>query len=271
MPMEGKDPSQPAPRTAGPLGHKDAAAPSAPRGLFGSTPGPLGLNDHAAALAQSGRWRETFQVNPPQWVPPPPLADRISLAFQRCEQLGWTVHFEKAAEVNSFDPELLISIGYRETNLNPKYLKVAGDNGHGYGLMQIDIRSYPQWVNAGNWKDAKACIDKGAEVLASKRDAITEASGKTGIKIKDHAENTYTFDGKPISGLDLLRVTVAAYNCGMWAYYHYSKGHDVDRGTTGQDYSKDVLKKAIRFKQLLDGPPDPRGWTDLPSSFRNTG
>jgi len=49
----------------------------------------------------------------------------------------------------------------------------------------------------------------------------------------------------------LLRVTVAAYNCGLWAYYHFSKGNDIDRGTTGQDYSKDVLAKAARFKPLL--------------------
>ena len=49
----------------------------------------------------------------------------------------------------------------------------------------------------------------------------------------------------------MLRVTIAAYNCGLWAYYHFSKGHDVDQVTTGQDYSRDVLAKAVRFKPLL--------------------
>lgn len=162
-----------------------------------------------------------------------------------------------------------MGIGYRESSLNEKYLKVAGDNGNGYGLMQIDIRSYRDWVASEKWKDAEACISKGAEVLASKRDGITAVIGKKDIQVKTLSGETYKFDGRPISGESLLQVTVAAYNCGMWAYYHYSKGHDVDRGTTGQDYSKDVLVKAGRFKELLNPSKDSRGWMDLPQSFRN--
>jgi hypothetical protein len=202
------------------------------------------------------------------WEPPSP-ADHVAAAFQRCQQLGWIPFFQEAAQANSFEPELLMGIGYRESNLNPKYLKVPGDNGHGYGLMQIDIRSYPAWVKAGDWKDPKSCISKGAEVLASKRDEIVSSVGKKNIKVRTLAGKTYGFDGKEIVGQALLRVTVAAYNCGLWAYYHYSKGHDVDQGTTGRDYSKDVLKKTARFKQLLDTPQDSRGWLDLPQSLRH--
>lgn len=128
--------------------------------------------------------------------------------------------------------------------------------------------AYPEWVKAENWKDAKACILEGAEVLASKRDEIKSSVGKKNIKVQTLAGKTYSFDGKEIAGQDLLSVTVAAYNCGMWAYYHYSKGHDVDQGTTGQDYSKDVLKKTARFKQLLDAQDSgvQPGRLDLPPS-----
>ena len=180
------------------------------------------------------------------------MPDPITAAFQQCQQLGWIPFFQSAASDHSFAPDLLMAMGYRESNLNPKYLTVPGDNGHGYGLLQVDIRSYPDWVNAGFWKDAQLCISKGAEILASKRDGITAAIGQTGITVKTLAGQSFTFDGAPISGANLLRVTVAAYNCGMWAYYHYSKGHDVDQGTTGQNYSKDVLNNTARFQQLLN-------------------
>jgi hypothetical protein len=270
MPPWTKDPAQPAPRTPGPLGHKDAAAPSAPGGLLGPTPGPLGINDHATVPQQVEPVQETLQKPLSTSQPPPPAKDAIALAFDQCQQQGWIPFFQDAAKANSFDPELLMAIGYRESHLDPKYLKVPGDSGNGYGLMQVDIRSYRDWVAAGDWKDAESCISKGSEILSSKRDDVTAAIGQTDIKVKTLAGQTYTFDGKPIQGADLLRVTVAAYNCGMWAYYHYSNGHDVDRGTTGQDYSKDVLANATRFQQLLNPSKDSTGWTDLPSSFKNT-
>ena len=245
----GDAPFQLSPRTPGPLGHNDAADPYAPDALLGDTPGSLGVNDLAASLASA---------KPPKAASKPKKMYLVTAAFERCQQLGWIPFFQEAAQANSFEPELLMGIGYRESGLNPKYLKVAGDNGHGYGLMQADIRAYPEWVKAENWKNAKACISKGAEVLASKREEIKSFVGEKNIKVKTLAGQTYSFDGKQIGGQDLLRVTVAAYNCGMWAYYHYSKGHDVDRGTTGQDYSKDVLEKTARFKQLLDAQDSPR-------------
>jgi hypothetical protein len=189
--------------------------------------------------------------------------DAVTAAFQRCQQLGWIPFFQNAASANSFPPELLLGIGYRETSLNPKYLRVPGDNGRGYGLMQVDIGSYPGWVNEGNWKNAQSCISKGAEILASKRTDVANLIGKKNIPIKTLSGQVYTFDGKPIAGADLLRVIVAAYNCGMWSYYHYSKGQDIDRGTTGQDYSKDVLHKTVLFRQLLS--MGSAGGTDLPS------
>jgi hypothetical protein len=254
--------------------------------MSGDTPSPLGINDgspfsstipfgflqstmafitflrKAISISLLQRGRAAAAASRRKKADPDP----VRTAFRRCQQRGWIPFFQKAAQANSFEPELLMGIGYRESNLAPNSLKVAGDNGHGYGLMQIDIRSYPNWVDEGNWKDPKACISMGAEVLALKRDEIESRNGEKNIEVKDNAGHIYHFDGKEIAGPDLLRVTVAAYNCGMWAYYHYSKGDDVDKGTTGKDYSKDVLKKAARFKQLLDSQDSPGGF-DLQQFF----
>jgi hypothetical protein len=243
----GVDPWQTSPWTPGSWGSNDAGSPFA--GLPGPTPGPWGLNDGSPGGCLLGM-TVGHNLAPAKPKPIPAKIDPIQIAFDRADELGWIPYFRDAAESNDFTPELLMAIGYRETTLNPKYLKVPGDNGHGYGLMQIDNRSFPEWVNSGAWKKPESCIDKGAEVLASKRSEIQDSVGEK-LTVKTLAGDSYEFEGKPISGGDLLRVTVAAYNCGMWAYYHFSKGNDVDRGTTGQDYSKDVLAKAGRFKPLL--------------------
>jgi hypothetical protein len=243
----GDNPWRVSPWTPGSWGINDSG--SAFLDLPGPTPGPWGINDGSPGCILGmthGLHLEKPQPKPAATV----SSDPIQAAFDRSEQLGWTTYFRAAAKANKFEPELLMAIGYRESNLNPKYLKVPGDNGHGYGLMQVDNRAFPQWVNSGAWKTAESCVDKGAEVLADKRSEIQDSVGKT-VTVKSQAGTSYEFEGKQIAGADLLRVAVAAYNCGMWAYYHFSKGHDVDQGTTGQNYSKDVLAKAARFKPLL--------------------
>jgi hypothetical protein len=243
----GDDPWRMYPWTPGPWGINDSGSPFL--GMPGPTPGPWGTNDGSPGCILG--MTRGLHLPPPKPKPTPVASsDPIQIAFDRCDELGWIPYFRDAAEAYKFEPELLMAIGYRESGLNPKYLKVAGDNGHGYGLMQIDNRSFPEWVNLGAWKIAESCIDKGAEVLADKRTEIQDSVGKK-LTVKSQAGASYEFEGKPIAGGDLLRVAVAAYNSGLWAYYHYSKAHDVDQGTTGQNYSKDVLAKAIRFKPLL--------------------
>jgi len=194
-----------------------------------------------------------LHLEPKKSKPAPAKKDALEKAFDRADELGWIPYFRDAAEANDFTPELLMGIGYRETRLDPKYLKEAGDHGHGYGLMQIDNRYFSAWVNTGAWKKAKEGIDKGAEVLASTRDEIQSSVGK---KVKaTHAGKTFEFEGKPIAGADLLRVAVAGYNSGLIAYYYFCEGRNVDEGTTQQDYSKDVLAKTARFKPLLEPKP----------------
>jgi hypothetical protein len=161
--------------------------------------------------------------------------------YNRAKSNGWLPHFDEAAELYDFDEALLLAIGSRETNMR----NIMGDGGHGAGLMQIDDRSFPDWHGSDKWKDPRLSILKGAEVLAQKRDRAKAHVGKA-VTVKGH-----TTTGKPMTRAQLLRVAIAGYNSGDWGQYHFSEGHDPDRGTTGQNYSADVLRRAEYFRKFL--------------------
>jgi Transglycosylase SLT domain len=162
--------------------------------------------------------------------------------FERAKKNGWIKTFKSAAATYQFPPEVLMAIASRETNMR----NIIGDGGHGYGLMQIDDRSFPEWCNSGLWKDPHAGIQKGALVLHSKQQTIRNGQGKS-LRVGGRP-----FVGKAnISKDDLLRTAVAGYNSGLWAYYNLTKYGDPDRRTTGRDYSKDTLRRAQTFGKLL--------------------
>src|ERR1044071_6978708 len=99
----------------------------------------------------------------------------IKKQFQRAKDNGWIAQFKKQATDYQFSPELLMAIASRETNMR----NIMGDGGHGYGIMQIDDRSFPDWCHSGLWNDANAGIMKGALVLDSKREQIRAGQGRT--------------------------------------------------------------------------------------------
>lgn len=168
--------------------------------------------------------------------------------YNRAKKLLWIEHFREAANTITagyFDTADLMAIGSRETNLDPKWLTKKGDNGHGAGLMQIDDRSFPEFTSSTKWKDARLGILKGAEVLMQKWNDLQKNAGKT-LKVK-----TYSFKGPYVSGVTAQQIAIAAYNSGRWAAYHYTKGRHPDYGTTGKDYSADVMARARVFRELL--------------------
>jgi len=157
----------------------------------------------------------------------------LDLQFSRAKNLGWIEIFEQAAKDFDFPLEILMAIGSRETNLDPKYQKVTGDGGHGHSIMQIDDRSFPEFCASGNWKDIHLAIQKGASVLEEKRKSVRNASG--------------------IPAIEEVRLAIAAYNCGATRVINnFRGGRPVDSNTTGKDYSADVLKRAEYFKQRLE-------------------
>ncbi|PZM07953.1 hypothetical protein CPY51_29780 [Rhizobium tubonense] len=124
---------------------------------------------------------------------------------------------------------------------------IIGDHGHGYGVMQIDVGSFPDWCHSGQWKNVEAGVLKGAQVLDMKRDAIRLSQGQR-ISVGGRS-----FTGKAITNdADLIRVAVAAYNSGTWAYYNFSTNGDPDKTTTGHDYSADTLARQQAFQAFMN-------------------
>jgi hypothetical protein len=177
------------------------------------------------------------------------LQDTIKQEFDAASAAGWLPAFEKAAQTYNFPVALLMAIASRETNMR----NIEGDfhdgEYHGYGLMQVDIGSFPDWVKSGAWHDPLQSIAKGAEVLAGKRNEIEKGQGQT-----------LFIDGRSIVGRkfdtsdQMLQVATACYNCGLWAYYAFSKGEPIDSYTTGKNYSADVWLRRAFFAALLPPP-----------------
>lgn len=178
--------------------------------------------------------------------------------YDRAKRLGWLPMFARSAASRPWCSTAdLMGIGSRETNLDPVYLTKTGDHGNGFGLMQVDKRYFPDWVMTGKWRDARECIDKGAEVLAQKRAEIIAKQGHV-VTWRTSRGTKMTFRGAPFTEEQLRRITFAAYNSGIAAYHHFSTSGMPDKGTTGKNYSADVIARSQMFGQLLraDTQPD---------------
>lgn len=163
--------------------------------------------------------------------------------FKRSQKSGWLPFFQSAANDYQFEESLLMAVASRETNIK----NIVGDGGHGYGIMQIDDRSFPDWCHSGAWKDAEQAIIKGASVLDDKRTFVEKNQGK-----KITFGKKYSFVGKDhLTAGEILRIAVSSYNCGVWAYYNVSQGKDVDATSTGKDYSADVKRRQDAFAEYL--------------------
>jgi hypothetical protein len=116
--------------------------------------------------------------------------------------------------------------GKRATDARERY--------HGYGLWQIDVASYPDFVNSGDWKDPYKCCVKAIEVLNEKKKYLLER-----------------FPGLDSNPENFLMEIVAAYNCGQGAEamaIHLQK--DVDARTFNNDYANEVFRFSGIFAQM---------------------
>lgn len=174
---------------------------------------------------------------------------QLHAQYKRAKQLDWIPFFIEAAEKVTkgfFDAADLMAIGSRESNLDPVWLTKPGDRGNGFGLMQADKRSFPNFTKSEAWKDPRKGIMFGAEVLMQKWHDNQEGIGRKRT-VKGHS-----YVGKDIGqGLEAQRVTIAAYNNGRWPHYAVSHDRDPDSYTTGHDYSRDVMERAQAFREML--------------------
>ncbi len=114
---------------------------------------------------------------------------------------------------------------------------LTGDRGHGRGLMQIDDRWHKHFIKIGDfWTYHPANIAYGCYLLSKN------------LKAAERRLKGFNSD-------ELLRVALAAYNCGPGRAIKAARtGMDVDAYTTGGDYSSDVLERARFLRE--------RGWKD---------
>ena len=138
---------------------------------------------------------------------------------------------KQVAQETGVDPFLIAALGDRETRwgsirgLNGSTgPSIIGADGTGHGLMQIDSGTWGDWIAANDWADPYTNVKKGVEVFAGDLDF---------------------FSAKGLSGDDLTRAALAAYNHGpgnVWA--NIQAGRDPDAGSTGGNYSSDVFSRA---------------------------
>ncbi|XP_056136316.1 lysozyme g-like [Lampris incognitus] len=130
-----------------------------------------------------------------------------------------------AARRNGVEPSVVAGIISRETRggRGAGLHNGWGDNGNGFGLMQVDKR----WHNpTGGW-DSEEHINQGIKVF---KDSYNEV-GRGSDWNKDQR----------------LKGALAAYNAGAGRVS--SSYNDVDAQTTGGDYANDVVARAQYFKQ----------------------
>lgn len=103
---------------------------------------------------------------------------------------------------------------------------------HGFGFWQIDIGSFPEFINSGDWQDAYKCCLKAISVLDGKKKYLTS---------KDTS----------LTGEALDKAVTAAYNTGEGNVYKSIKlERDVDTTTHQKNYSAEVWRYRSIYNSL---------------------
>ncbi|TAK97560.1 MAG: hypothetical protein EPO08_21090, partial [Rhodospirillaceae bacterium] len=130
------------------------------------------------------------------------------------------------------DPFLIAAVGQRESRWGLALdANMTGDAGHGHGIMQIDDRTWASWIASNDWTDPYTNVKKGAEILAS---------------------NLSYFEGKGLTGNDLIAAAAAGYNHGPGAVWrNVSATGNPDDGPGGPtahgDYGRSVLASSSSY------------------------
>lgn len=191
---------------------------------------------------------------------------QLKAQIERAKAKGWVTFFENAARTVThgyFDTADLLAIGSRESNLDPIWLTKPGDKGNGFGLMQADKRSFPEFTKTQAWKNAETGIMFGAKVLMQKWADYENSIGQK-REVKSSKGGRFYYTGKQASGSVAQHIVISGYNSGRWSQYAYAKGQDIDKYSTGHDYGKDVMERAAYIRTLLkdsaaDLKPTPAG------------
>lgn len=174
-------------------------------------------------------------------IQPITFEDLIQKQYDRADAKGYIEMIKRVSKERGVDPALGLGIASRETGIR----NIIGDRGRGAGLMQVDIGTDAAFKASGAWKDAEASFRRGLDIFEEKLRSLQTMAGKT-MSVGGHK-----FTVPKLEGDQLTQTALAMFNSGWWAPYHVSKGRSPDFGTTGGDYSADVLQRADVFRSLL--------------------
>lgn len=105
---------------------------------------------------------------------------------------------------------------------------------NGFGFWQIDIGSFPAFVESGLWKNPFRTAQQAIICLEGKRYALRE----------------WRF---AMSADEFERAVTAAYNCGESRVIKaLENGYDVDRYTFNKDYSAEVFRIRNKYKSIIE-------------------
>lgn len=165
--------------------------------------------------------------------------------YARAISKEWLPVFQAEARTYGLTTALALAIASRETGVRNIRGDFRGGQYHGFGLMQIDRGTDLAWCEGWTAENATPGIKRGCQIWASKL-AQARASQRKQASVKGRA-----FVLPELAEDELRRLATAAYNCGLWSAYHYSKKQNPDSSTTGKDYSRNVYDRAIVFACLL--------------------
>lgn len=136
--------------------------------------------------------------------------------------------FEKASKYSGIPVEVLAGVASRESRAG-RFLNKEGYDKEkkAYGVMQIDERFHKL---KGKSPDSQEHINQAAYILAANK------------KIVDKKYPAWTEEQR-------MQGAVAAYNMGIGNVRTWK---NLDKGTTGGDYSADVMLRAKAYKSLTN-------------------
>ncbi|XP_009556220.2 lysozyme g [Cuculus canorus] len=130
---------------------------------------------------------------------------------------------KKVGEKLCIEPALIAGIISRESHAGKVLKNGWGDNGNGFGLMQVDRNSH---TPRGQW-NSEAHLTQGTTILIEMINRIQKKFP------------TWTKDQQ-------LKGGISAYNAGDKNVRSYDR---MDIGTTNDDYSNDVVARAQYYKK----------------------
>lgn len=132
----------------------------------------------------------------------------------------------QVGEKYGFRAEIIAAIAWRESNFGASLDEQGyGDHRHGYGYMQVDVRSH----SVVGKPDSYEHFDQAVSILNNMRNHVSRSH-------QDWCPE------------DQLRGAIAAYNAGP---NNVRTIEGIDVGTTNNNYSADVLAKAKILKDYF--------------------